>query len=579
MFRDPAHIVFDYSLDNHFLDRFWNNDDYYICLERDEKYEHNNIQYVCMSEFMQLLSNVGSVDDVSLHVSRGLSIDWGIVNYIRRLYVSCEGFDINIDKFDVVYDVDNDYRLYHQKLRLPRNVHMDIAVVIPCRNYGCYLADAIHSCLAQTLTPKEIVVVNDGSVDDTVAVASRFAPYGVRLINIQAHHAWRARQTGYQNTTSPILCFLDADDMIPPDYLQDAVNIFASDWKTGVVHPDMQHFGDCDELHTFPDVVSALRIRRDNVITASSVVRREALQISQAFADRNAPVTQTHADWWLFRCVLEHGWISRKNKSHLHYRRHSRSMLTTAMMTDKSWFERYVMERQTITLAIPLSGRHWAWPHLSNYLERQMWPHSQIQLILGDTSQDPDFAGVVRDWIRHCDYQDVRYVAFPAAEPGLADAERIGRPECNWHINRVMCYIWRKLLVHINQPFVWCMEDDIIPPDDVLERLLTHFTPAVDMVIAPYQNRFVNDEYIGYRAGKIMTKPAEPALEIIDSSGFGCSVFRGELLIDHCWALNKTWYDHWFAQSRDLKVICDWSCEAEHLDAPRDISSDENQSI
>ena len=49
-----------------------------------------------------------------------------------------------------------------------------VAVIIPCYNQGAYLAEAIASAVAQTQPPLEVVVVDDGSTDDTSAVARLF---------------------------------------------------------------------------------------------------------------------------------------------------------------------------------------------------------------------------------------------------------------------------------------------------------------------------------------------------------------------------------------------------------------------
>jgi hypothetical protein len=110
-----------------------------------------------------------------------------------------------------------------------------ISVVIPCYNHAHYLPLAVESVLAQTRPPEEIVVVDDGSTDETAAIAARYAP--------RARHLWRpngglsaARNTGIAATTGELLAFLDADDMWRPEFLAQLSRALDEHPAAGVVH-------------------------------------------------------------------------------------------------------------------------------------------------------------------------------------------------------------------------------------------------------------------------------------------------------------------------------------------------------
>ena len=90
-----------------------------------------------------------------------------------------------------------------------------ISVVIPCRNGAAYIAPTIRSALNQTLPPREIVVIDDGSTDDTRAIAEGFGrPVAVHAGPAQG--AAVARSTGAAHATGELLMFLDADDLLTP---------------------------------------------------------------------------------------------------------------------------------------------------------------------------------------------------------------------------------------------------------------------------------------------------------------------------------------------------------------------------
>ncbi len=110
-----------------------------------------------------------------------------------------------------------------------------VSVIIPTYNYGRFLREAIDSALAQTYRPIEVIVVDDGSTDDTPQV---LAAYGerIRVIRQDNRGAGAARNRGTAAAKGDYLAFLDSDDILKPQSLEREIARFVADPSLGLVH-------------------------------------------------------------------------------------------------------------------------------------------------------------------------------------------------------------------------------------------------------------------------------------------------------------------------------------------------------
>lgn len=104
---------------------------------------------------------------------------------------------------------------------------MKFSVIMPCRNAGPWVAAALRSIGAQTHRAHEILVVDDGSTDDSVAQIQSCG-VAVRLIHVQRHNAAAARNAAINVATGDWLALLDADDLWYPNHLARAAELLSS---------------------------------------------------------------------------------------------------------------------------------------------------------------------------------------------------------------------------------------------------------------------------------------------------------------------------------------------------------------
>lgn len=116
-----------------------------------------------------------------------------------------------------------------------------VSVIISCYNQGRYLADALDSVLQQSHPEIEVLVVDDGSTDQTAAVAQRYGDR-VRYIFQENRGLSGARNTGIAQAKGRFFQLLDADDRIERDKIRVQVEHFERRPETGIVYGDMRYF-------------------------------------------------------------------------------------------------------------------------------------------------------------------------------------------------------------------------------------------------------------------------------------------------------------------------------------------------
>ncbi|MBK8809913.1 MAG: glycosyltransferase [Acidobacteria bacterium] len=120
-------------------------------------------------------------------------------------------------------------------------VKFTVSVIIPNYNYGQYLSEAIQSVLNQTYACDEIIVVDDGSTDNSLEVLRSFGRE-VHVIQQPNRGVGEARNAGAARATGQLIAFLDADDYWHPTKIERQVELFENDEDLGLVMCGMEEF-------------------------------------------------------------------------------------------------------------------------------------------------------------------------------------------------------------------------------------------------------------------------------------------------------------------------------------------------
>lgn len=199
-----------------------------------------------------------------------------------------------------------------------------VSVVIPCYNQAHFLNDSIESVLAQTYKDVEIIVVNDGSPDNTSEIAKKYPT--VRLIEQKNKGLSGARNAGIKVAKGGWILTLDADDKIHPQFLEKTVG------KNDIVSCSLITFGTENkrwkQQYENPTTNEFLR---GNPIHCCSLFKKDVWTMSGGY-DENMKLGYEDWEFWIraTKCGFN---VSCLNEEYLFfYRQHAVSMLKQARL-------------------------------------------------------------------------------------------------------------------------------------------------------------------------------------------------------------------------------------------------------
>jgi glycosyltransferase involved in cell wall biosynthesis len=170
-----------------------------------------------------------------------------------------------------------------------------VSVVIPCFNCQATIAQTLASVAAQTLPPKEVILVDDGSSDHTWQLLHELQE--IRYLHLRLlshpgnenHGASMARALGVAHASGEYIAFLDADDLYAPKKLERQLEAFERDPEIVMCHTAVQVIGDLDQAAFYEAALSGSPespywfrrqkdyLVRNRICLSSSLVRADVL--------------------------------------------------------------------------------------------------------------------------------------------------------------------------------------------------------------------------------------------------------------------------------------------------------------
>lgn len=291
-----------------------------------------------------------------------------------------------------------------------------VSIVIPCYKQAHWLPDAIKSALAQTYKNIEVIVVNDGSPDDTSKVAKQF---NVKLIVQENKGLSAARNAGIKKSAGGWILCLDADDKIQPDFVEKTIG------KSDIVSTYIKTFG-AEERIWKPQITNPTHkdLLEQNHLHCCSLFKKDVWTLTGGFDEA---MRDGYEDWDFWTRATQLGFYATVVEEPLfNYRKHGASMLTHARKNHDS-IRQYMLSKyktvEPVDIVIPL-GKGSAWDdnelryalrsierHVFNFRniiivgERPQWLTNVIHIPFKEGAVPSD--NIKNKILAACDYQGI----------------------------------------------------------------------------------------------------------------------------------------------------------------------------
>lgn len=222
-----------------------------------------------------------------------------------------------------------------------------VSVIIPCFRYAKYLEDCIYSIVGQTYKPHEIIIVNDGSDDNTSEVAKKliekYPEYNIKLVEKENGGLSSARNAGIKIASGELIQCIDADDKMTPGGIEEHVKLITDDHT--ISQAALMEFG---ERHTIavPNPQSTLdRIMQSNTIFCNAMFPRKAWVDVGGF-DESETMRLGYEDWefWI-RCLAFGYHLNTSDFIALRYRVHEGQMTQSASWPNRQKLYNYIYKK------------------------------------------------------------------------------------------------------------------------------------------------------------------------------------------------------------------------------------------
>ena len=222
-----------------------------------------------------------------------------------------------------------------------------VSIVIPCYNQAHYLEKCVQSTVTQSYQNIEIIIVNDGSTDNTQEVAENLKksyPETLKIVNQCNKGLAEARNQGIANASGTYILPLDSDDIIDKNFIQSCLKVMMKD-NVDIVSTDGQAFGS-KNYKIIPRDFPECNLLYQNCLIVCSLYKREVWEKTNGYKQN---MHGGYEDWEFWINAYKHEFTFKRCPETLfYYRTKEESMFTEAFKKDAYLKAKMVLNNQEL---------------------------------------------------------------------------------------------------------------------------------------------------------------------------------------------------------------------------------------
>lgn len=225
-----------------------------------------------------------------------------------------------------------------------------VSIIIPCYNAERFIKQTIDSVLNQSYQNFEIIVLNDGSTDNSLNIIQNILDERINIIDKKNTGVSDTRNIGFQKAKGKYILFLDSDDVISKNYLLSAIDFLENNQEYSFCTFFIKHIDENDNIienipnkrGTYQNIQEEIALFNTDVSTCPSayIYKKDFLEKNYIFYSK---ILSSPADKYYLLCVSQYGKgkLIDLNTAYLLYRINQNSMsnkITEKLLLEQEYF-------------------------------------------------------------------------------------------------------------------------------------------------------------------------------------------------------------------------------------------------